>query len=124
MWDFKGQELVVTFVNITFIPLIQQVVLPFNDDTDGGAELEVIKYLSKVLNFRIKLVPSVDGFWGSKTEDGWNGMVGMVARGEADMAFGSISDTQERRGASIQIQTITLYSSLHCRGGGLFMAVC
>ena len=38
-----------------------------------------------------------DGKWGSKNEDGsWNGMVGMLHRGEVDMALGPFGVTEAR----------------------------
>ena len=43
------------------------------------------------------MYPSIDGGWGSRNEDGsWNGMVGMIVRGESEIAVSDFFITDER----------------------------
>ena len=43
------------------------------------------------------MVVSVDGYWGSEMEDGtWNGMVGMVERGEVEFGVSDFHITSDR----------------------------
>ena len=65
----------------------------------GGFFLEPLNYLAKKLNFTLKLMASVDGKWGSRNgDDGttWNGMIGMVVNGTADIAAAALTRTMER----------------------------
>ena len=63
----------------------------------SGYFIDVIQMLEDTLHFEANLVPSVDGFWGSEDAGGeWNGMVGMVSRGEADMVGSAMSSTSAR----------------------------
>ena len=62
-----------------------------------GFFIDVIKILANTLNFEYDYVPSKDGYWGSQEADGsWNGMVGMVNRGQADLIGTALSYTKER----------------------------
>ena len=69
----------------------------------GGSEnvtgyfIDVVNILQRSLGFEFEFVPNRDGFWGSKNTNGsWNGMVGMVFRGEADLIGCPLSITLER----------------------------
>ncbi|KAF8763586.1 Glutamate receptor ionotropic like protein [Argiope bruennichi] len=63
----------------------------------GGAEREFLKALTEVFNFRYELVQPPDTNWGNPLPGGnWTGMVGMIQRGEADMALCSMVITQYR----------------------------
>ena len=43
------------------------------------------------------MYPSIDGGWGSQNEDGsWNGMVGMITRGESEIAVSDFFITADR----------------------------
>ncbi|KAF8788648.1 Glutamate receptor ionotropic like protein [Argiope bruennichi] len=65
-----------------------------------GIEAEFLEILSKALKFRYKLVVPEDKQWGAKQPNGsWTGMIGMVNRGEADMAMCSPAISEERRSA-------------------------
>ena len=61
-----------------------------------GFFLDVLNILEERLNFTAKLIPSVDGYWGSKNMNGtWNGLVGMLIKKQADIAF-ALCITEER----------------------------
>ena len=55
MWNFYGEELIVTFPNINFIPFVR--ALPkYNISNNNlglhlGAEVRLMNYLAEVLNF-------------------------------------------------------------------------
>ena len=52
MWNFQGQELVVTFPNITFIPYVRILPRVINPRSlKLGADLKLINFLAEVLNF-------------------------------------------------------------------------
>ena len=58
----------------------------------GGIFLEPLNILSDYLNFTLNLSASIDDKWGSVNDKGiWNGMIGMVVRGEADIAAASLT---------------------------------
>ena len=58
----------------------------------GGIFIEPLNILSSLLNFTINLTASIDNKWGGVNEEGiWNGMIGMVVRGEADIAAASLT---------------------------------
>ena len=53
--------------------------------------------LSQVLNFTVKIYPSVDGKWGSIESNGnWNGMMGMLLRNEVDAISSDMALTLQR----------------------------
>ena len=58
----------------------------------GGIFLEPLNILSAHLNFTLNLTASIDDKWGSVNDEGiWNGMIGMVVRGDADIAAASLT---------------------------------
>nr|XP_042902174.1 glutamate receptor U1-like [Parasteatoda tepidariorum] len=63
----------------------------------SGFDSELIKLLSHALNFEYDIFVPSDNSYGSMDAFGnWTGIVGMVARKEVDMAFSTISITEER----------------------------
>jgi ABC-type amino acid transport substrate-binding protein len=63
-----------------------------------GAEYFILKALARSMNFSVHVTTPADRQWGARTENGsFNGMVGQVASGEADMAIGRISLTEDRK---------------------------
>ena len=57
-----------------------------------GYFIEPLYYLAKNLNFTARFLDSVDGKWGGRDADSgeWNGMMGMVVSGEADLATAAL----------------------------------
>ena len=71
------------------------------EKSDGSLEYSgvmwlVLEHLASVLNFSYAMVRPPDGKWGVKTDSGWNGMLGMLERDEADFALGPFSVTKAR----------------------------
>ncbi|GIY07306.1 glutamate receptor ionotropic, kainate 1 [Caerostris extrusa] len=73
-----------------------------NDSVKGIASIPVIesKFLelvSKSMGFLYELMVPEDGLFGNRLEDGnWTGVVGLLQRNEADMAFSYLSMNYER----------------------------
>ena len=64
----------------------------------GGIFIEPLNILSSQLNFTINLTASIDNKWGAVNKEGvWNGMIGMVVRGEADIAAASLTREATRK---------------------------
>ncbi|GBM02313.1 hypothetical protein AVEN_138439-1 [Araneus ventricosus] len=64
---------------------------------ESGTERGFIQFLSEMFRFSYELVQPPDMSWGSPRSDGnWTGLIGMVQRGEADMAMCSVIITEER----------------------------
>ncbi|KAF8782619.1 Glutamate receptor 2 like protein [Argiope bruennichi] len=64
----------------------------------GGSEGRLLELLSEALNFKYKLITPPDYKWGGRLSNGtWSRLVGMVSKGEADMAICSLSVTNERQ---------------------------
>ncbi|XP_047496513.1 glutamate receptor ionotropic, delta-2-like [Penaeus chinensis] len=62
-----------------------------------GFCFSMLELLVKQFGFKYRLVEVPDGSFGVKDENGdWNGMVGMVVRGEADGAIGSFTVSHSR----------------------------
>ena len=57
-----------------------------------GYFIEPLYYLAKKLNFTAGFRYSVDGKWGGRDGDSgeWNGMIGMLISGEADLATAAL----------------------------------
>ncbi|KAG8198891.1 hypothetical protein JTE90_015105 [Oedothorax gibbosus] len=90
------------FLKIAVLPI--RNLLEFNTSQEnnlrfsGGVEAGFIQVLSNSLEFEYQLLVPEDGEWGRLEADGtWNGMIGMVHRGEADLAIGHLTITQSRR---------------------------
>ncbi|XP_065921635.1 glutamate receptor ionotropic, kainate 2-like isoform X2 [Magallana gigas] len=64
-----------------------------------GFTYDLLNEFAKQFNFRYEFLDSVDGLYGNPTNDNKNasGMIGMVMRGEADIAVGPFTITAERR---------------------------
>ena len=65
-----------------------------------GQFQDILALMRSHMNFTNRLVLPVDGKWGALEPDGtWNGMVGMLVRGEADLITTALSMTRERASA-------------------------
>ena len=50
--------------------------------------------LQNITGFKYSLIPCIDGPWGTKLKNGsWNGMIGMITRGEVQVAVASFLQT-------------------------------
>ena len=71
-----------------------------------GLFLEPLNILAERLNFTLKLIPSNDGQWGALNKNGtWNGVIGMLNAGQADIAAACLSIT-EARGRVVNFGTV------------------
>ncbi|GIX85732.1 uncharacterized protein CDAR_241821 [Caerostris darwini] len=67
------------------------------DTKPGGTEGQLLELISQALHFKYKLVTPSDGQVGTLQENGsWNGIIGLVSRGEADIGLTQISVTKQR----------------------------
>jgi ionotropic kainate glutamate receptor 2 len=72
------------------------------NDRYEGYVIDLCKELAKELNVRIEINLVKDGAWGKKTDNKtnlWNGMVGEVMRGEADIAVADLTINSDREEA-------------------------
>ena len=86
----------------------------------GGIFLEPLNILSASLNFTLNLTASIDNKYGGVDANGkWNGMIGMVVRGEVDLAAASLTRTMERDAVtSFSITIMDEFSTLATPVGG------
>ncbi|CAG2053243.1 unnamed protein product [Timema podura] len=92
--DLKGVILRAAFVNCTFI---WKTINANNDVQMEGFMGKVWTYLEALMNFTTVYYATPDSAWGSKEESGdWNGMIGHLTRGEADVAPNLFMMTKER----------------------------
>ncbi|XP_022787771.1 glutamate receptor 4-like [Stylophora pistillata] len=62
-----------------------------------GYSIDLLKELSRLLGFTYEMYPSPDGFYGALTENGtWNGMIGEIINGNANMAAAPVTITETR----------------------------
>ncbi|GFX80963.1 lig_chan-Glu_bd domain-containing protein [Trichonephila clavipes] len=76
-------------------------IIVFNRNSSGtslsGIEGKLLETLASALNFRYEIVSPDDGQWGTMKADGnWSGIIGMVAKGEADMGLSYLAITENR----------------------------
>ncbi|XP_047477878.1 glutamate receptor ionotropic, delta-1-like [Penaeus chinensis] len=97
------RDRVLTIVTIhrppfTFVPRLADGGV--DEGKVSGFDFEMLHHLQERLGFSYRLVYSYDGNWGSRMANGtWNGMVGMVARKEADMGVAPFTVTLAREEA-------------------------
>ncbi|GIY30651.1 hypothetical protein CDAR_541251 [Caerostris darwini] len=86
---------------VASLEMSQVFQFPSGKDGDvkpGGIEGRLLEELSQILQFTYTLMTPPDKQWGSKTDNGsWTGMIGLVNRGQADLALGLTGITQERQ---------------------------
>lgn len=67
------------------------------DDRHYRMGIKLCKIISHVLGCQYEVVYPEDGEFGSFSNGSWSGMVGMVYRGDADLAISEIAITEERQ---------------------------
>lgn len=98
----KLKTLVVTsFLNEPYTMLKQSAHLEYGNAQYEGFAIDVVKEIAKILHFNFTFHIVKDGKYGAKnvTTDEWNGMIGEVMRGEADMAVADLTITSKREEA-------------------------
>ena len=89
--DFQGQILINTILHYPPLAVIKE------NENPVGIFQDIVNVMKQRLNFTILHTSPSDLKWGSKNEDGsWNGMVGMLARKEADISTAGLTITQTR----------------------------
>ncbi len=82
-------------------PLPHSLKLGFPGDDNSssvvGLTADVAYLLAAELNFSMVVVKQADGCWGGQTNGVWDGMVGSLANGDADITLTSLSVTWERQ---------------------------
>ena len=81
----------------------------------GGFFIEPLNILAQRLNFSLEFMPSIDGQFGINVNGTWNGLIGMLVRGQADIAAAGLSSTIERAnvttfGKAFELEEFTLLS--------------
>ncbi|XP_015913069.1 probable glutamate receptor [Parasteatoda tepidariorum] len=86
-------------LRIAALPIVKTLEIKRINNTTviSGFEAELINLLSRKLNFEYEILVPTDSSYGSRDASGnWTGMVGMLARNEADMAFALMGITEDR----------------------------
>ncbi|XP_042908502.1 probable glutamate receptor [Parasteatoda tepidariorum] len=86
-------------LRITALPIAAAAEIKRINNTTiiSGFEAELINLLSRKLNFEYEILVPTDLLYGSRDAFGnWTGMMGMLARNEADVAFSLMGITEER----------------------------
>ncbi|CAD5211404.1 unnamed protein product [Bursaphelenchus okinawaensis] len=92
--DLNGHKLrVVVYLEEPFVIRV--------DDKDGirydGFCIDLLKEMSKVLNFTFEIFEVEDGTYGVQDETGrWNGIIGVLQRHEADLSVSAVTITYSR----------------------------
>ncbi|XP_043201870.1 probable glutamate receptor [Amphibalanus amphitrite] len=95
--DLGGRTVTFLFENYNpFFECLQQNGRVCVSALDTPPKL-LIDNLASRLNFRPLYLRGPDGSWGHEEDGVWKGMVGEVARGEADFAIGGLFVTAKRR---------------------------
>ncbi|GFR22472.1 glutamate receptor ionotropic, NMDA 2C [Trichonephila clavata] len=89
--------------NLVVATIPQEYIFQINQESDlgeihlSGVDGRLLNIISNALKFQYILTIPPDLEFGRKTENGnFTGMVGMVYRGEADIALGQLTITEER----------------------------
>ena len=112
----EGMEIKAATVNY---PMLHELIYEENGESIMGGKgffIDPLNILSKELNFSVKYMSSIDGQWGAMDiNETWNGLIGMLVRGQADMAAAGLSQTIERTkvttfGRAFELEEFTLMS--------------
>ena len=104
IWERRTNLLgsVVKVASVHLLPLHELYFEDANYETGkitggSGFFIEPLNYLAKKLNFTLVFSTPEDGKFGAVDGNGtWNGLMGMVLAGEADLAAAALTRTEER----------------------------
>lgn len=93
--------IVTTILNEPYTMLKQSGLKKEGNERYEGYAVDLIHELSKLLNFQYQFTEVKDKAYGSMndTTKEWNGMIGEVKRGEADLAIADLTITSKREKA-------------------------
>ena len=95
--NLAGMTVRVTTISI---PNVHELYYDDSEDTiigAGGFFIEPLNDMARDFNFSLTFTPPPDGNWGAISGNGtWNGMVGMLVEGRADIVAAQLSRTIER----------------------------
>ncbi|XP_042883098.1 glutamate receptor ionotropic, NMDA 2A-like [Penaeus japonicus] len=86
-------------IKCTSIEYSPFTILKYQDDGTmhiGGIFGKIFDLFQEITNFTYTCYKVPDNQWGAHTNGRWSGMVGEIARGEADVAVAPLSITQQR----------------------------
>ncbi|KAK4326081.1 hypothetical protein Pmani_003378 [Petrolisthes manimaculis] len=88
--DFKGTNISVVVFSIPPNVMVRSEVAKEQEDRYFGLDIQVVRALAKLFNFTLQFIEAPPGErWGRQLENGtWNGMVGLLGRGEGDIGLG------------------------------------
>ena len=100
MWDrrsnLEGMEIRVATVSYPYVHELYRDTLNTSISGGGGLFIEPLNILAPKLNFYLNFSSSIDGQWGININGTWNGLMGMLIKGQADIAAAGLSLTIER----------------------------
>ena len=86
---------------VTTTPYSFTVIGDYNTSKDQtsytGLAFDVLNYVTTKYNITYEVLPEKNQLWGTKSDNGsWNGIVGMVTRGDVDMGVNDFTITSDR----------------------------
>lgn len=88
-------KLKVSLLHVPFLTDINNTLTGY--ERVSGFDGDFLNIIAEHLGFEYDIITPKDGQWGRKKNDGnWSGLIGQVAREEADMAVGAITVNTER----------------------------
>ena len=102
MWkrrsDLHGATII--FTSLTYPVLNTEFIYDKHENIIDakGYLIDLLNMLKKSCNFTANITYAIDGKFGDQNSDGtWNGMVGMVTRGEADVIMTTLTISRSRK---------------------------
>ncbi|XP_068215576.1 uncharacterized protein [Palaemon carinicauda] len=96
--NMKGREMVVAAVDSPPYSVMGDQHPEISGDVNTGTDFAFVEAMAKTLNFTFRTVHPVEGFYGYPQPDGTvTGMIGMVARREANIAVGGVAVNEKRK---------------------------
>ena len=93
---FRNSECPKTTYRCAYKPIELHSFINDKGELDGF-EIELFNLIAERLGIDVEYVPSVDGSFGSQNENkSWNGIIGMLERGEADLGVTLLTVSESR----------------------------
>ncbi|XP_042876130.1 probable glutamate receptor [Penaeus japonicus] len=103
--DYTKRRINLTGLHLRCTTVEQAPMAVLKNNPDGSVTIigvlgDLLTTLREVTNLTYRCHRVKDGGWGSKVKGRWNGMIGEVKRGEADIAVAALDITPERSTAA------------------------